>query len=79
MNTEKLEKNREYVKQEFDKLLNIYPNKYILVHDQQIINSFDSYESAVEEGIKNFGIDGDFLVHFITEQEVINFLSVANL
>ena len=79
MNTEKLEKNRAYVKSEFAKLSALYTNKYILVHNQEVVGSFDSYEAAADQGVNNYGIEGDFLIHYITESEPINLLALAAL
>lgn len=79
MNSDQLEKNHDFVKAKYDKLYNLYPNKYILVHKQQVVTSYDTYETAVEEGISNYGIDGEFLIHYMSENETVNFLSLADL
>lgn len=77
MDKEKLTKNKEFVNENIDKLINLYKNKYILVFNQEVVGSFDSYEVAAEEGIKAFGIGIDFLVHYVTENNVVNFVTVA--
>ena len=79
MANEKLSKNQEFVKSNKDRLLNLYKNKYILVYEQEVVGSFDSYDVAAEEGIKAFGISGSFLVYYVTETNPVNFVSVAIL
>lgn len=77
MSSDKLSKSQEYVNANLEKLVNLYRNKYILVHEQEVVSSFDTYEAAAEEGINTFGIDGNFLVHYVTENNIVNFISAA--
>jgi hydrogenase maturation factor len=77
MSNDKMTQNMEYIKKEFDTLLNLYRNKYILVHEGSVVSSFDTYEAAAEEGINTYGIEGDFLVYMITEHTPINFVKLA--
>ncbi|MCX6234201.1 MAG: DUF5678 domain-containing protein [Bacteroidetes bacterium] len=79
MSNENLTKNQEFVNKNLEKLLNLYKNKYILVYKQEVVGSFDTYEVAAEEGIKAYGIDGSFLVHYVTETNPVNFISAAIL
>ncbi|MCX6257777.1 MAG: hypothetical protein NTW49_07785 [Bacteroidia bacterium] len=76
---EKMSQNLEYVKGDFDNLLNLYRNKYILVNEQQVVGSFDTYNAAAEEGVNNYGIEGSFLVYFMSETTPVNFISTAAL
>jgi len=77
MATENLDKNLKYVKANLDSLINLHKNKYVLVYDEKIVGSFDTYESAANEGVKSYGIGGDFLVYYVTEETPVNFVSVA--
>jgi len=77
MTTGNLEKNKEYVKKEFASLLNLYRDKYILVSDEAVVGSYDSYETAAEIGINEYGIDSGFLIQYVTEKEPVNFVSIA--
>jgi hypothetical protein len=79
MSSDKLSANQEYVNSKKETLFNLNKNKYILVYDQQVVGSFDSYDAAAEEGIKAFGTDGSFLVHYLTEINPVNFISAALL
>lgn len=74
-----LEKNRDYVEKNRDSLLKTYVNKYILVVDQNVVGSFDSYEIAADIGIENYGIEKKFYIEFITQQKPINFVMAAVL
>lgn len=47
------------------------------MYEEKIINSFDSYEKASEEGVRLFGIDGNFLIYYLTENEPVNFVMEA--
>lgn len=76
---DEITKNMEYVKTNFDTLLNLYRNKFVLVNEQNVVGSFDSYEAAAEEGVKTYGLDAGFLVHFISENSPINFIALAVL
>jgi hypothetical protein len=74
---ETLKKNYDYVKANFDTLLNLYRNKYLLVFDREPISAFDTYEAAATQGIQQFGPNSGFLVHYITETAVLNFIMAA--
>ena len=74
-----LTKNKEYVEKNREHLLQEYTNKYLLIHDERFISSFDTYEKAAEEGTRQFGIDEKFLVYYLTENEPVNFIMEAIL
>lgn len=79
MTQESLKNNWEYVKKNFNSLLNIYRNKYILVNNEKVVGSFDSYAAAANEGINNYGLYSGFLVEWITEKEPLNIVVSAKL
>ncbi|MCX6252003.1 MAG: hypothetical protein NTX61_14785 [Bacteroidetes bacterium] len=79
MANENLSKNQAFVNTNLENLRNLYKNKYILVYEQEVVGSFDTYEVAAEEGINNYGLDGGFLVHYVTETTPVNFISTALL
>lgn len=79
MLNEKLAKNQSFVNKSIEKLLNIYRNKYILVFEEEVVGSYDTYEAAAESGVNTYGIEGDFLVHYVTEETPVNFVSTALL
>ena len=73
MTVKNLTKNNEYIEKNRSRLLKEYANKYLLVYNEKIISSFDTYEKAAEEGIRQFGLDEEFLVYYLTEEEPVNF------
>lgn len=76
---DKLQKNKEYVEKNYDSLLKTYANKYIVVANQEVVGSFDSYHLAADFGIENYGIEKTFLIEFITQEKPINFVMGAQL
>lgn len=79
MDKSKIDSNLEFVRSNFQKLLESYLNKYILVHDGAVIGSYDTYEAAAEEGVRAYGIDNDFLVEYISESQPVNYVALAEI
>ncbi|TRZ86739.1 hypothetical protein D4R89_10625 [bacterium] len=79
MGEKHLKANLEFVQKNKDQLLKEYKNKYLLVVGEKIVGSFDTYENAAAEGVRSFGIDGEFLVYHLTESEPLNFIMEAIL
>lgn len=74
---DQLTKNRQYVKDQWESLFELYKGKYILVVDKKVVQPFDTYETAAKYGVENFGVEGDFLIHYLAEEEPINFVTSA--
>ena len=68
MASENLKKNWEYVQKNYRSLLNTYWNKYVLVNNEKVVGSFDTYATAANEGIKNYGVHSGFLVEWVIEK-----------
>jgi hypothetical protein len=79
MGEKHLKANLEFVQKNKDQLLKEYKNKHLLVVGEKIVGSFDTYENAAAEGVRSFGIDGEFLVYHLTESEPLNFIMEAIL
>ena len=79
MRLENLKRNWEYVKKNHNVLLNTYWNKYVLVYNEKVVGSFDTYADAANEGIKNCGLYSGFLVEWIIEKEPLNIVASAKL
>ena len=79
MANEILKKNWEYVKENYRSLLNTYRDKYILVYKEKVVGSFDTFASAANEGIINYGVNSGFLVEWLTETEPLNIVVSAKL
>ncbi|MCK4232929.1 hypothetical protein KAX75_00750 [candidate division WOR-3 bacterium] len=75
----KLKADIDYVEKNKKDLLKEHLNKYVLVHEQKIVDSFDNYQRAAEEGVRLFGTDGVFLVYQILDKEPVNFVMEAAL
>lgn len=71
--------NLEYVRRNKAQLLAEYKNKFVLVHSEKIVGSYDTYESAASEGVRSYGITGEFLVYHVMEEEPLNFVMEALL
>ena len=69
MANSELEKNLEYVEKQRGDLLKKYAGKYLLVASQQVIGSFDDYEQAANEGLRQCVLETPFLVHFMNQEE----------
>ena len=72
------DKNMNFVKTHKEELLPQHFNKYLLIKNQQVIASFDKYQTAAEKGVELFGLNEDFLVYYMTDQEPVNFVMGAS-
>lgn len=69
-----MEANLEYIEKNKKSLLKEHQNKYLLVYKQNLVDTFDTYEKAAEEGIRMYGVEETFLVYQIVEDEPVNFV-----
>lgn len=74
-----LQKNIDFVKENKAKLLSQYGEKYIVIFEEEVQGSYDTYTKAVEEAISVYGQDADFLVYHLTSMESVNFVMRAVL
>ena len=72
-----LKPNLDYINENIEQLRKEYLYKFVLVSDKKVIGSFDTYEAAAQEGIRQFGLNGEFLIQQIMAQEPINFVMEA--
>jgi hypothetical protein len=49
--------------------------KYVLIHGDQIVDTYSSYEDAMKEGYTRFKLDKPFLVKQIRSIEQVKFIS----
>lgn len=73
----KLELNKEYLDKEKQNLLKIYNDKFVLIVDEKVVGSFDTYERAAEEGVSDYGMESGFLIDYLTDKDIVNFVSLA--
>lgn len=79
MGEKELKKNLDFVNENKESLLKEHKNKFILVFEEKLIGSYDSYERAAGEGVRLFGVDANFLVYHLVEKEPLNFIMEAML
>jgi len=68
-----LEKELETYKMKLPELMKD-EGKFVLIHGDRVIDTFASYEDAIKEGYKGFGIN-PFLVKQIHSIEQVQFIS----
>jgi len=79
MGEKDLKKNLDFINENKESLLKEHKNKFILVFEEKLVCSYDSYERAAEEGVRLYGIDANFLVYHLVEKEPLNFIMEAAL
>lgn len=79
MRKKDLKKEFEYVEKNKKTLLEKYGNQYLLVYHLQVIDAFDSYENALNEGVRKFGIDKNFLVFHPSNLEPLQLIYSAKV
>jgi len=79
MGEKDLKKNLDFVNNNKESLLREHKNKFILVFEEQVVGSYDTYERAAAEGVRLYGVDANFLVHPLVEKEPLNFIMEAVL
>lgn len=68
-----LEKELETYKNKLPELKQ-YEGKYVLIHGDEVIDTYTSYEDAIKEGYNRFKL-GPFLVKQIHSVEQVHFIS----
>lgn len=79
MTQKDLKANLDFVISNRDDLLNEYENKFILVFEERVVDSYDTYAKAAEEGVRSYGLEANFLVYHLVEKEPLNFVMEAIL
>ncbi len=64
---ENLAKNHEFAKKNLKDLLEKFPNKFVLINDQKIIDVYDTLKEAAENGFKRFGYDSGLCIYEAVE------------
>ena len=71
--------NLKYVEDNKKELFKTYPDKFVIVYEQRVVNSFDTYDAAATEAIKSLGAETNFLIYHLVRQEPLNFVMEASL
>ena len=71
--------NYEYYIKNFDSLCAKYLNRYIVIKEQSVINTYDSFEEAYDDTIKTEEL-GTFLIQFCSkEADNVNYFYSNNV
>lgn len=71
--TEKdLSKEKAFVESHRDELLKEHAGKFLLVSDEALISSYDTYDAAAAAAIEEFGMDQNFLIYHLTQDRATN-------
>lgn len=49
-----------------------HQGKYVLIHGEEVVDIFESYQDALRQGYRQFGVDEPFLVQLIESAETIH-------
>ena len=79
MTEKNLRPSLKYVEDHKDQLLKNYRNKYVVVYEQEVVGSFDSYEAAADEALRLYGAEGHILIYHVVDKEPLNFVLEADL
>ena len=79
MGEKDLKKNLDFINENKESLLKEHKNKFILAFEEKLVDSYDSYERAAEEGVRLYGVNANFLVYHLVEKEPLNFIMEAAL
>lgn len=69
-----LEKELETYRQKLPEL-RAEEGKFVLIHDQEVVGTYTSYEDAVKAGYAKYGVASHFLVKQIQVVEQVHFVS----
>jgi hypothetical protein len=70
MNTQSLQSEIAAFEKMKGDLLERYREKYVIIKDQQLKGSFDTFDAAAREAIKHFG-RGPYLIRKVSEEPVM--------
>ena len=68
MMTEPLEQEIATFERELDRLTREHAGKFVLVHGEEIVDAFDTFENAADAGLARFGA-GPFLIRQVGGDE----------
>ncbi len=63
------DKNYEAYKRELPKLMTTAPGKFVVMHDEKVVETFDTFRDAVKFGNGKFGTE-KFSVQEVTSEKI---------
>lgn len=79
MNEKNLKPDFEFVERNRSRFFKLYPNKYLIILNKKVVNSFDTYDAAITEAINVYGPDENFLIYHMIKKDPLNFVMQATL
>lgn len=64
-----VDENFEYFKSRLPELKTAHSNEFTLLHEQTIVDFFESENDAIKEGMKNYG-EGKFSVQKVADDHI---------
>jgi hypothetical protein len=68
------QKNQEYIEKTLDNLKNLFLDKFIIVHNQEVVAICSTFQEASEYGVKKYGINEAFLIYHVEDKKPVNFV-----
>lgn len=65
-----LQKETSFYEKNRDQLILKYPNRTLLIHDENVEGDFETFDMAVAEGVRRFGVE-PFLVKKPGEPDLV--------
>jgi len=77
--SEKQKVNSAYFKQNLNQFLSnpMLKNKFIIIHDEKMVGSFDSFENALNDAIQKYPNNEFVIQQVISESDTVSFLFAA--
>jgi hypothetical protein len=63
-----LDKELSYYDKNFEKWLSLYPGKFVLVKDEELVGVYDTNEQALTAGASLFGL-GSYLIRLVDKNK----------
>ncbi|UDY35525.1 hypothetical protein [Dermatobacter hominis] len=72
---EQLERELKRFQELHQELLSTSPEKYVLIHEDQLVGSYDTESDAINEGYRRFGNVPFLVKQVLATERPLNFLS----
>lgn len=69
-----LQANLDFVAKHRERLLKEHNEKFLLVYKGGLLSAYDTYATAANQGVIQLGMDAEFLVYYLTDEEPLNFV-----
>ena len=59
---------KQYLNENLERLRKLHPGKYVLIHDEEVLGAFETYDAGVDYGVNNVR-EKPFLVRSVMKPE----------